>query len=118
MFPPPALVYLVLSKFLAEHIKGQLRHLILVAPCWMEAPWLPTVLNKLADIPLWCPIIKDLIMDVSVDQVLKGLSYLHLTLWLLSDICYADRGSLPQSVRQWWGQFEKVYQQCWKEWAC
>ena len=40
-----------LSKFLAEHVKGQLRCLILVAPCWMEAPWLPTVLNMLADIP-------------------------------------------------------------------
>ena len=28
VFPPPALVPLVLSKFLAEHVKGQLRHLI------------------------------------------------------------------------------------------
>ena len=33
MFPPLALVPLVLSKFLAEHVKRQLRHLILVAPC-------------------------------------------------------------------------------------
>ena len=41
MLPPPALVPLVLSKFLAEHVKGQLIHLILVAPCWMEAPWAP-----------------------------------------------------------------------------
>ena len=37
MFPPPALVPLVLSKFLAEHVKGQLRQLILVALCWIEA---------------------------------------------------------------------------------
>ena len=73
VFPPLALVPLVLSKFLAEHVKGQLRHLILVAPCWMEPPWLPTVLNILADVPQWCPIINDLIMDVSVDQVLWGL---------------------------------------------
>ena len=51
VFPPPALVPLVLSKFLAEHVKGPLRYLILVAPCWMEAPWLPTLLNMLADIP-------------------------------------------------------------------
>ena len=35
VFPPPALVPLVLSKFLAEHVNGQLRHLLLVAPCWM-----------------------------------------------------------------------------------
>ena len=106
VFPSPALVPLVLYKFLAEHVKGQLRHLILVAPCWMEDPWLPTVLNMLADIPHWCPIIKYLIKDVSVGQVLKGLPYLHLTLWLFSDVCYADRGFLPQSVRQWWGKLK------------
>ena len=51
VFPPPTLVLLVLSKFLAEHVKGQLRLLILVAPCQMEAPWHPTVLNMLADAP-------------------------------------------------------------------
>ena len=116
-----ALVPLVLSKFLAEHINGQLRHLLLVAPCWMEAPWLPTVLNMLADVPQQCPIVKDLIVDVLVGQALKGLQYLHLTLWLLSNVCYADRGSLPQSVRQWWGQLECLCQgstqQCWREWA-
>ena len=103
VFPPPALVPLVLSKFLAVHVNGQLRHLILVVPCWVEAPWLPTVLNMLADVPQQCPIVKDLIMDVTVSQVIKGLPYLHLTLWLLSNVCYADRGSLPQSVRQWGG---------------
>ena len=40
-FPPPALVPLVLSWFLAEHVNGQLRHLILVVPCWMEALGFP-----------------------------------------------------------------------------
>ena len=71
VFPPPALVPLVLSKFLAECVKSQLIPLILMASCCMEAPWLPTALNMLADIPQQCPIIKDLIMDVSVGQVLK-----------------------------------------------
>ena len=66
VFPPPALVPLVLAKFLAEHVNGQLGHLLLVAPCWMEAPWLPTVLNMLADVPRWHPLVKDLVMDVSV----------------------------------------------------
>ena len=70
MFPPLALV---LSKFLAEHVNGQLRHLILVAPCWVEAPWLPTVLNMLTDVHWQCPIVKDLIMYVLVGQALKGL---------------------------------------------
>ena len=110
VFPPLALVPLVLSKFLAEHVNDQLKHLLLVAPCWMEAPWLPTVLNMLADVPQWCPMVKDLIKDVSVGQVLKDLRYLHLTLWLLSDVCYADRGSLPQSVRWWWGQLKHLHQ--------
>ena len=110
MFPPPALFPIVLSKFLAEHVKGLLRQVILVAPCWMEAPWLPTVHNLLADIPQQCPIIKDLIVDVSGGQVLQGLPYLHLTLWLLSDVCYADRGSLPQSVRQWQRQLKHLCQ--------
>ena len=51
VFPPLALVPLVLSMFLEEHVSGQLRHLLLLAPCWMEVPWLPTVLNMLADVP-------------------------------------------------------------------
>ena len=90
--------------------KGQFRHLILVASYWMEAPWLPTVLNMLADVPQQCPIIKDLTVDVSVGQVLKGRPYLHLNLWLLSDVCYTDKGSLPQSVRNWQGQLECLCQ--------
>ena len=110
VFPPLALVPLVRSKFLAEHVRGQLRHLILVAPCWMEATWFPTVLNMLVDVPQWCPLLKDLIMDVLVGQALKGLQYLHLTLWLLSNMCCADRGFLPWSVRQWWGQLECLHQ--------
>ena len=65
----------------------------------MEAPWLSTVLNMLADVPQQCPIVKDLVMDVSVGQVLKDLQYLHLNLWQLNNVCYADRGSLPWSVR-------------------
>ena len=110
VFPPLALVPLVLSKFLAEHVSGQLRHLILAVPCWMEAPWLPTGLNMLADVPQQCPTIKDLIMDVLVGQVLKGLWCLHLTLWQLSNVCFADRDSLPWSVRQWQGQLEHLHQ--------
>ena len=93
--PPLTLVPLGLSKFLAEHVKGQLRCLILVAPCWMEVPWLPTVLNMLADVPQQSPIIKHLIIDVSVGHVLKGLPYLHLNPWQLREVCYANKDSLP-----------------------
>ena len=47
------LISLVLSRSLVEHITGQFRCLILVTPCWIEASWLPTVLNMLVDI-LYC----------------------------------------------------------------
>ena len=110
VFPPPALAPLVLSKFLAEHVNSQFRYLNLVAPCWMEAPWLLTVVNMLADVPWQCPLVKDLIMDFSVGQALKGLGYLNLTLWLLSNVCYTDRGSLLWSVRQWQGLLEHLHQ--------
>ena len=33
-----------------------------------------------------------------------------LTLWLLSDVCYANKGSLPRSVRWWWGQLKRLRQ--------
>ena len=80
VFPHPTLVPLVLSKFLAEHVTGQFRPLILVAPCWREASWLPTVPSMLVDIPCCCPIVKHLVIDVSIDWVLKGLPSLYLTL--------------------------------------
>ena len=74
----------------------------------MEALWLPTVLNMLEDIHWHYPAIKDCIVGVFVGQVLKGLQYLHLTLWMLRDMCCADKGSLPQSIRQWQGQIEHL----------
>ena len=95
MFPPPALVPLCSDQISSRTCQWSTQTFALVAPCWMEAPWLPTVLSMLADVPQWCPIIKDLIMDVLVGQALKGLQYLNLTFWLLSDVCYADKGSLP-----------------------
>ena len=73
VFPLPALVPLVLSKVLAEHVNSQLRHLILVVPCWTEASWLPAVLNMLTDVPLQSPIVKDLVVDVLVGQALRCL---------------------------------------------
>ena len=41
--------------------------------------------------------------DVLVYWVLKHLLLLHLTHWLLRDVYCTDKGSLPQSVRQWQG---------------
>ena len=109
VFPPPALVPLVLSKPLVECVTAQFRFLILVAPCCIEALWLPTALNMLADVPHHGPIIKDLIMDVLISQMLKGLQSLHLILWLLRDMWWIDKGFLSHSVRQWWRVTLNIY---------
>ena len=116
VFPPPTLVPLVLSTFQVEHVKGHLKLLILVAPCWMEAPWFSIVFNMLADVPQQCHIMKDLIMGVSVGYVLKGLLCLNLTLWLLRDVHCQRHGfssSVCQAVAGATGaSTSKVYQQC------
>ena len=86
VFPPPAFIPLVLSKFLLEHVTSQSRLVTLVAPCLIEVPWLATVLNMLEDVPHQCPIIKDLIADVLVGWLLKGLPLLHLTCLLVGQL--------------------------------
>ena len=68
--------------------------LTLDAPCWMHVSWLPKVFNMLEDIPHRCTIIKDLVRDISVDQVPKGLQSLCVTLGS-SDTCCTDKHSLP-----------------------
>ena len=77
MFPPPAF----LTRFSPhwQNISQGLFRLIVVAPCWMEATCLPTVLKMLVDVPNQCPIVEDLTIDVWVSWVLKGLQVLHLT---------------------------------------
>ena len=60
----------------------------------------PIDLNMLEDIPHNCLMVKDLVRDVTVDLVMNGLPSLHLTHWLLRDVCCIDKGSLPQSVKQ------------------
>ena len=67
------LVCLVLSQILTEHVTGQFRLIILVAPCWMEDIWLPTVPNMLEEIPHWCPIFKGLFRDNLVGLIIRAL---------------------------------------------
>ena len=89
---PLLLVPLVHSMFVAEHATHQFRLQILVASCWMEASWCPTVLNMFEDILCQCPIIKDFVNAVCIKDfvnavcvawVVRGLLSLHLPLWLL-----------------------------------
>ena len=87
----------------------------------MEAPWLPTVLNMLEDIPHSGPILNHLVIDVLVSKVLRSLPSIHLTLWLLRkkmlhiqefflSACQAELG-LTQASKT------KVIKHYWKEWA-
>ena len=121
VFPPPALAPPVLSKFLAEHVRSQLRHLILVAPCWMEASWLPTVLNMLADISLAVPHHKrschgHLSRPGTQGSVISAFNPLAAQQCVLcrerfsSIVCQAVAGATQVST-------SKVYQQCWMELA-
>ena len=66
----PVLVPLVLSEFLSKQVKGQSKCLILAAPCWMEATWLPAVLGMFKNVPPLWVMVKSLLRDVSA---LKGL---------------------------------------------
>ena len=109
VFPPSTLVPLVLSMFLAEHVKGQLRHLILVVSSWMEVPWLPTPLNMVADIPWWCSIIKDFVKDVSISQALKGLPDLYLNPLATQQYVLCRQG-FSSSVCWWWGPLKYLHQ--------
>ena len=60
--------------------------------------------------------VKNLIKDILVEWVAKSLPSLHLILWLLRDMCCADKRSLSQSVTQFLGATQvsttKFYQQC------
>ena len=120
VFPSSALVPLVLSKFLVEHNTSQFRLLILMATCWIEVAWFSTVLNFSEDNAHWCPILKDLAIDVSVGSMLKCLLVLHLTLAAQRhELCRQEFSSSVCQAVEWVTQVSttKVYQHCWKEWA-
>ena len=78
---------------MAEHVTGQYRFPILVAPSWMEDPQLPTGLSMSDDLPYQCLIIKDLVRYGSVGWVFKILLSLHLTLCCLGT-CVAQANVL------------------------
>ena len=62
----------------------------------LVAPWLPTVLNMLKDIPLHNPTIENLVRDILLCQLLLALLSLPLTFWLLRDTWCSHKNSFPQ----------------------
>ena len=71
VFPPPALVPLVLSKFLTEHVTGQCLRLLILVALMLDGGSLAfqSSHHVSLDIPQQCAVIKDLIMDVFVGHV-------------------------------------------------
>ena len=60
--------------FLAEHVMGQFRIVILVVSCWIEAIWFSAGLNMLVDIPHCYPNIQNLVMGVLVGVCAQGFA--------------------------------------------
>ena len=121
VFPPPALVPLLLSKFLAEHVNDQLRNLILVAPCWTEDPWLPTVFKYVGRCSSAVSHHKRSHHGcfgwpgtqgsaISAFNPLAAQQCVLCRQGFSSSVCQAVVGATRMSM-------SKVYQQCWKEWA-
>ena len=113
-------MYFHLSKFQVEHVTGQFRLLILVAPCWMEASRLFTVLNIFEDIPQWCYMGKDREgffnrlatkrVDICcINPLTAHRQALHRQ-GFFSFVCQVVVGVAQMSTT-------KIYQQCCKEWA-
>ena len=91
---------------LVDYVTGQFG-LILVVPCWMEAPWLPNVLNMLTDISHQCPIIKALHHGyLGWVGVQRSAITAFNPFGLLRDVHCVDKGSLPHSFRQRWAQLK------------
>ena len=122
VFPHPALVPLVLSKFLAEHVKGQPQTFDSDGTKFDGGSMASTVLSMLADALQWCPIIKDLIMGCFGRPCAQG-SVISAFNPLAAQRCVLHRQGFSSSVCQavvgaTWASTSKVYHQCWKEWAC
>ena len=108
VFPPPTLVTLVLSKFLAEDAKGQLRLLVLVAPCWMEGHWLPTVCNILGRHSSMLSHLKKISSWMFGRLYAQG-SAIYAFNSFTTQRCVLQTGTLFLSLfTQWWGQ-----RKCW-----
>ena len=72
------------------------------------------------DISYQCHILRDLLRNLSLGQVFKGLPSLHFALWLLKDALYSKGYSflVCQEIEGAAQAYTtKVYQNCWKEWT-
>ena len=77
-FPPPTLVPAVLNKLKTTSVK-----MLLIAPAWSDAPWLPVVIGMLCGSPRRLPLLEDLVMNVATGFPVRDLGALRLTVWPL-----------------------------------
>ena len=106
---PPRVVSLLVYRFHAEPITGVFKLLILVVPCWIDAPLTSHISQHVGrhSLSVYCLKFHH---GCLVDLMLKGLPSLLLTVWLLRDVYCTGNCSHPQSVRPWW-QHLKCLQQ-------
>ena len=78
-FPPPSMILTVLQKF--RRCKGKL---LLVAPFWIDAHWLPEVLSLLYREPRRLRYRHGLVVNQTTGLPLPSLNRLRLTVWPLS----------------------------------
>ena len=73
-------------------------------------PWLPTVLNILADVPQCCPVVKDLIMECFGRPGGQGSAINAFNPLAAQGYVLCRQGSHPQSLRQWQGRLNCLQQ--------
>ena len=77
-FPPPQLIPMVLAK-----IRMTKATLILVAPFWTRASWLPELIQLSVEKPYRFPAVQSTVKDLTTGRDLPSLSKLRLTVWLI-----------------------------------
>lgn len=77
-FPPPTLVPTVLNK-----LQDSTSRMLLIAPCWSDAPWLPVLLKRAYDIPSRLPTTLGTIRNMATGYPVKDLETLRLVAWPL-----------------------------------
>ena len=77
-FPPPTLVPTVVNK-----LRGLPCKMLLIAPCWSDAPWLPMLLEMLCDLPRRIRPTPTLLTNTATGYPVSNSENLHLTVWPL-----------------------------------
>ena len=75
-FPPPTLVPTVVNE-----LRGPSARMLLIAPSWNDAPWLPVLLELLADTPRRLHSQPELLINISTGYPVKNLANLRLVVW-------------------------------------